>query len=142
MSMDGHGHVGMEHADHGATRRQALPATSRAPCPVGKCGYCSLLFNCPALPVACHSPHSTPARQYFHPTSPAWAMPGKPSSPAPAPAPRPSSRKHPPLISHVRQPQLSRRQVVGRVVYDCSMEIVMSRFSADSRLSPAQASLP
>ncbi len=31
-------------------------------------------------------------------------------------------------------------QAAGRVVYDCSMEIVMSRFSAVPCLSPAQAS--
>ncbi|MFD2882615.1 DUF2946 family protein [Pseudomonas lini] len=47
---------------------------------------------------------SSPSTVHRQPLSalplPAWATPGKPSSPVPAPAPRPSSRKHPLPISH------------------------------------------
>ncbi len=137
----------MEHADHGKQ-------TSAEHCPPApghhvlweKCGYCSLLFNCPALTggvsfaSVCHS-----ARQHLHH---ALATPG----PCPAdllprrPHPRPasSSRKHSLLISHGPQDSQSpltqgELQAAGRVVYDCSMEIVMSRFSAVPLLEPCSS---
>ena len=91
MSMD---MSAMEHADHGAQ-----PAAEHCPPQAGhhvlweKCGYCSLLFNCPALTGGVSfTAFDTPPAQYFHHTLPA---PG----PCPAnllprrPHPRPARRR-------------------------------------------------
>jgi hypothetical protein len=67
MSMD---MSAMEHADHGM---QATQATAEH-CPPApghhvlweKCGYCSLLFNCPALTGGVSFATSSSAYQYLH----------------------------------------------------------------------------
>ncbi|WEL77261.1 DUF2946 domain-containing protein [Pseudomonas sp. CBSPAW29] len=60
-----------------------------------KCGYCSLLSVARRCLAVCRlSPLAARHPPMRSPPPHAWAMPGKPSSPAPVAAPRPSSRKH------------------------------------------------
>jgi hypothetical protein len=86
-----------------------------------KCGYCTLLFSCPALPgtVDLALFGALNPKLSGRPT-PGWATPGNRSSPAPDPARLPHSFKHrhnnftwPTCMRCFRQPQAR-----GRVVFD------------------------
>ena len=82
-----------------------------------KCGYCTLLFSCPALPARLTWPCSIPLnpKVIWRPT-PGWATPGNRSSPAPDLARRPPSFKHRHNNFTLARLMPCPRQARGRVV--------------------------
>lgn len=110
--------------DHHAGMSMDMPACHGEPKPTKtpdehhvlweKCGYCSLLFSCPALPgsVSYVTLGTPPPANALIP-APAWAMLGRASSLAPAVVRRPSCRKPFTALLHPGRLQLDSRRLLA-----------------------------